>query len=65
MNLTKPQQRLLAAVRASGERTYNGRVRKTVEALKRAGLVTFEYDLIPQVKGNGIEFAERFIVRPV
>ena len=65
MSLTKPQQRMLEEVRRDGTRRYNGRARSRVEALAHAGLVTYEYDLLPQVKGNGTAFTELFVVRPV
>lgn len=56
---------MLDEVRAAGTRSYNGRARRSVEALERAGLVTYEYDLIPHATGNGISFTERFIVTAV
>lgn len=42
--LTEPQQRLLAQVRAQGTVTKNGRVRKTAEALRDAGLITATWE---------------------
>lgn len=64
--LTPAQQRMLDDVRSDGERRYNGRARRTVEALQAAGLVTVEYDLQPHANiGSGISFTEVFIVRPV
>jgi hypothetical protein len=62
--LTKPQEALLERVNREGKVVLNGRARRTVEALERAGRVTSTYWLIPQVKGNGIEFVERFAVVP-
>lgn len=63
--LTKPQQRYLDEIRASGEKRYNGRARRTVKALEGAGLITVEYDQNAHVKGGGIEITEVFICRPV
>lgn len=63
-NLTEPQRRLLAAVREHGRVVKNGRARRTVEALERAGLVDVEYDQIPQAKGGGMEIVERFYITP-
>lgn len=53
--LTPAQELMLADVRQYGVRTYNGRARLVVEALKLRDLVTVEYDLNP----------EKFTVRPV
>lgn len=64
MSLTVPQRRLLADVRESGRVVRNGRARRTVEALARAGLVDVEYDLVPHATGNGMTFTERFTVTP-
>lgn len=63
--LTKPQERMLADVRAAGVKVYNGRATRTVRALREAGLVTAEYDQVPHVKGGGLEITERWTVRPV
>jgi hypothetical protein len=62
--LSPAQARMLDEVRSAGERTYNGRARRTVERLASLGLVTVEYDQIAQSKGSGIELVERFRVRP-
>jgi len=56
--LTRAQRRVLAEVRAHGERTYNGRARKPIEALERAGLVDAEHG---QHAGEG---GELITVRP-
>jgi len=63
--LTKPQEALLSRVRAAGVLVQNGRARRTVEALERAGLVTVEYDQVAHATGNGISISERFTMRPV
>lgn len=62
--LTAAQARCLDEVRAAGAsgRAYNGRARRTIEALERAGLVTATMDLVPHV---GDRFTERWTVRPV
>jgi hypothetical protein len=62
--LTAAQQRILAEVRADGERVYNGRARRTIEALEKAGLVTVEWDTAPHAKDSGMELTERITVRP-
>ena len=62
--LSPAQARVLYEVRQEGQHVYNGRMRRTVEALERAGLVEVEYDHLPQAKGNGIELVERLTVRP-
>jgi len=61
--LTKPQRRYLAAIIKAGTKQYNGRARKPLEVLEAAGLVEYDYDLIPHVKGNGIQYTESFTVR--
>lgn len=63
-NLTSAQARVLAEVRAAGERSYNGRARRSVEALAGLGLVTYDYDLVLHAKGGGVTATERFTVRP-
>jgi hypothetical protein len=56
--LTSAQRRVLAEVRADGERTYNGRARKPIKALERTGLVDAE-------RGHDTgEGGERITVRP-
>lgn len=62
-DLTPAQKRILTEVMQSGVRVYNGRARGPIEALEKAGLVTVEWDMIPQSKGNGIELRERITVR--
>jgi hypothetical protein len=62
--LTPAQQRYLDEIETAGERRYNGRARRTVEALRDAGLIEFDYDQRAQEKGNGIELVEIFICRP-
>ena len=62
--LTGPQRELLARVEATGEVRQNGRARRTVEALEAAGLIEYDYDLVPHADGCGISFTELFIIRP-
>jgi len=45
--LTDPQRRYLAAIIDKPGRGYNGRARRTVEALAVAGLITYEHELLP------------------
>jgi hypothetical protein len=59
--MTAAQRRYLAAIVAAGEKSYNGRARKPVTALRDAGLVTYEFDLVPHYNGR---YTELFIVRP-
>lgn len=59
--MTPAQQRLLDRVRADGQVVLNGRARRTVEALERAGLVEVEWDLV--LHGGG-RATERIVVRP-
>lgn len=59
--LTGPQKRYLLAIVEAGTKTYNGRARKPGEALEAAGLVSYEYDLIPHVIGR---WTERYVVAP-
>lgn len=47
MKLSKPQQALLAEVQAKGTVTKNGRIRKTAEALAKAGLVDATWEPVP------------------
>lgn len=44
--LTDPQRAILSDVRESGTKTYNGRARRTIEALVAAGLVTSSYEVV-------------------
>lgn len=60
--LTPAQREMLAEVRESGRRIYNGRARRTVQALEAAGLVKVEYDLNPHRNGS---WTERLTVTPV
>jgi hypothetical protein len=63
--LTSAQRRLLAEVRADGERVYDGRARKSIEALENAGLVTATRDSEPSARnGKKVSAAERITVRP-
>lgn len=64
--LTTAQERYLAEIRAVGERAYNGRARRPVEALAAAGLIEYDFALVPHAdSGGGIAFTERFTCRPV
>jgi hypothetical protein len=62
MQLTDPQRRMLQEVRDAGTRSYNGRARRTLEALEQAGLVEYDYELVPHADGV---YTERFTVTPV
>jgi hypothetical protein len=59
--LTPAQWRYLDEIREAGEkgRTYNGRATRPIEALEQAGLVEVDWDMIPQVKGGGMELVHR------
>lgn len=59
--LTIAQQRYLAEIRAAGEKRYNGRARKPLEALRAAGLVEYDFELTPHPGGLHTEL---FTVRP-
>lgn len=63
--LSTAQQTMLDNVTRDGVRKYNGRARRTVEALRAAGLVEVEVDSVPQTKGGGIQLVTLFTVRPV
>ena len=63
-SLTPAQARILADVREHGQRIYNGRARTPIEALEAHGLVAVDWDMRPQVKGNGMELVWRITVRP-
>lgn len=45
--LTPAQSRYLKEIRDAGEKTYNGRAMRVIEALDRLNLVTAHYDLRP------------------
>jgi hypothetical protein len=49
--LTKPQQAMLDRVRAEGRIVENGRAKRTIEALEKAGLVSADWD----AGGNGLQ----------
>lgn len=53
--LTKPQQSYLDQVRLAGRLVLNGRARRPIEALANAGLVSVDWDMRLQAKGNGME----------
>lgn len=61
--MTKAQAAMLSEVRAAGKKVYNGRARRTIEALEAAGFITVDWDMIPCVKGNGMDLRERITVR--
>jgi hypothetical protein len=63
--LTKAQQRYLEEIRQAGVKTYNDRARRPLEALEQAGLITVEWDMRAQTKGNGIELVGHNTARPV
>ena len=54
-NLTEAQQRYLDRVRLAGRLVLNGRARRPIEALANAGLVSVDWDMRLQAKGNGME----------
>jgi hypothetical protein len=63
--LTRAQRRLLAEVRTDGERVYDGRARRSIEALEDAGLVTATRDDgPPAANGTKASAAARITVRP-
>jgi hypothetical protein len=64
MTLTASQQRILDEVRQAGERTYNGRARRPIEALEAVGLVDVSWDSVAHAKGSGIELTQSITVRP-
>ena len=59
--LTKAQQRILAEVRENGAQEYDGRARKSIQVLERAGLVNASRQ--PAAETTGARRAERIIVR--
>lgn len=59
--MTPAQERYLAEIRARPGRTYNGRARRPLEALREAGLIRYEFELVPQVGS----WTERFTCWPV
>ncbi len=63
VKLTAPQERYLAEIRAAwpNPKRYNGRARRPLEALRAAGLVTYEYELVPHIGA----WTELFTVRLV
>lgn len=52
---------MLAEVRAAGSRRYNGRARSRVEALARAGLVAYDFGIIPHGLGD---YTQLYVVWP-
>lgn len=56
--LTPAQERYLAEIRESGEKTYNGRAYRNLVALEDAGLIKVEWFV---VRGD----AERHTARPL
>jgi hypothetical protein len=65
MKLTPAQEKLLDRVKAEGKLVQNGRARKTIKALERAGLVHVDWDARPQAKGSGVELVEVITVTEV
>jgi hypothetical protein len=63
--LTPAQRRYLEAIRQAGVKVYNDRARKPLEALEAAGLITVDWDMRAQTKGNGIELVGCNTARPV
>ena len=62
--LTKPQQALLAEVRAKGTVHKNGRIARTATALRDAGLVTLDWWPVPNSMGVPTEHWEITAVMP-
>jgi hypothetical protein len=50
--MTKAQRRYLDRIIAKPGIRFNGRAAKPVEALKRAGLITYEFELEPHAIGS-------------
>lgn len=48
---------------AAGQARFNGRMRRPIEALEKAGLIQASYDREPRSKGTGIELVEVITVR--
>jgi hypothetical protein len=61
MKLTPAQERYLAEIRETPGRKYNGRARRTLTALRQAGLIRYHFDLVP---GNA-NYSEQFTCFPV
>lgn len=61
-DLTPAQSRYLREIQEAGERSYNGRARRPLEALRAAGLIEYDFELVPV---NRYGFAERFTCRPL
>ena len=61
--LTKPQQALLAEMRAKGGTvTKNGRIARTAHALRDAGLITLDWWPVPNSMGVPTEHWELTLV---
>jgi hypothetical protein len=60
--LTKPQTKLLEAVKAAGSLRCSSRKRRPIEALRKAGLV--EFDLVVQPDALRGRHMLKYIVRP-
>lgn len=59
--MTPAQERYLAEIRERPGRSYNGRARRPLEALRKLGLITFDYELVPHIGA----WTERFTCWPV
>lgn len=59
--VTTAQERYLAEIREAGERSYNGRARKPLEALRQMGYIEYDFTLVPQMN---MRFTEQFTARP-
>lgn len=64
LNLTGPQRRILADVRAAGSKVYNGRAFKPLEALEARGLVEVDWDIVPAHNQHGLSTMWRLTVTP-
>lgn len=58
--MTDPQRRMLERVVADGGCRFNGRGRRSIEALEKLGLVEYDYTLEPHANGR---YTEVFLVR--
>src|SRR2546423_2630637 len=62
-DLTPAQSRYLREIQEAGQRSYNGRARKPLEALRIVGLIEYDFDLVSS--GAYGQMTERFTCRPL
>lgn len=60
--LTVAQARYLSEIREAGEKRYNGRARRPLEALRQLGLIEWDFDVY--LTSGGSMGGTVFIVRP-